>query len=197
MSLRSLNLLLLIAFVGSLGLNWCLGRDMSQPNSDFLPGMAEPVPYGAFAPNPNFPDGKTLREPAPGTIPQGHLPLHYRPTPEDAARAGRELHNPFNAADPPVRERAAYVFASYCQVCHGPQGLGNGPVTQRGFPPPPSLVTGKYRDLKDGQIFHTLTYGEGNMPSYAAQLSREDRWRVIVHVRALQQASPANGEKRP
>lgn len=197
MSLRSVNVLLLLAFVGSLALNWTLGRDMSQPNSDFLPGMAESVPYGAFAPNPNFPDGKTLREPAPGTIPQGHLPLHYGPTPEDAVRAGQELHNPFRAEDAAVRERGAQVFANYCQVCHGPQGLGNGPVTQRGVPPPPSFLTGKSKDMKDGHLFHILTYGQGNMPSYASQLSREDRWRAIVHVRSLQQAAPANGEKKP
>ncbi len=197
MSLRSVNVLLLLAFVGSLGLNWALGRDLSQPNSDFLPGMAEPVSYGAFAPNPNFPDGKTLREPAPGTIARGHLPLHYRPTPEDAVRAGQELHSPFRADDAAVRERGATVFANYCQVCHGPQGLGDGPVTRRGVPPPPSFLTGKSKDMKDGQLFHILTYGQGNMPSYASQLSREDRWHAIVHVRSLQQASAANGEKKP
>lgn len=51
--------------------------------------------------------------------------------------------------------------------------------------------------MKDGQLFHILTYGQGNMPSYATQLSREDRWRVIVHVRSLQQTAPASGEKKP
>jgi hypothetical protein len=58
------------------------------------------------------------------------------------------------------------------------------------------LREGKSKDMKDGQLFHILTYGQGNMPSYAAQLSQDDRWRVIVHVRSLQ-GSPANGEKRP
>lgn len=197
MSLRQLNILLLFTFFGSLGLNWLLGRDWSRPNSDFLPGMAEPVSYGAFSANPNFPDGKTLREPPPATIPRGYLPLHYRPTPEDAGRAGRELRNPFQTTDEQVRQRGAYVFANYCQVCHGPQGKGDGPVSQRGVPPPPSLQEGKSKDMKDGQLFHILTYGQGNMPSYAAQLSREDRWRVIIHVRSLQQASPVRGEKGP
>jgi mono/diheme cytochrome c family protein len=197
MSLRQLNIGLLIAFIGSLGLNWFLGRDYAQPNSDFLPGMAEPVSYGAFAPNPNFPDGKTLREPAAGTVPRGRLPLHYRATPEDAVRAGQELHNPFAAGDEPARERGAYIFGSYCQVCHGPQGQGNGPAAQRGVPPPPSLRDGKSKAMKDGQLFHILTYGQGNMASYAAQLSPDDRWRVIVHVRSLQPAAPADGGKKP
>lgn len=196
MSLRYLNAFLLLAFLSTLGLNWLVARDVSQPNSDFLPGMAEPVSYGAFAANPNFPDGKTLREPAPGTIARGYLPLHYRASPEDAVRAGEELENPFHATDATVRQRGAYVFAHYCQICHGPQGQGDGPVSQRGMPPPPPMRDGKSKKMKDGQLFHILTYGQGNMPSYAAQLSREDRWRVIVHVRSLQQPA-ASGEKGP
>lgn len=197
MSSRQLNTLLLLAFLGCLGLNFFVGRDYARPNADFLPGMAEPISYGAFSANPNFSDDKTLREPAPGTIARGHLPLHYRPTTEDAVRAGQELHNPFDATNAQVRERGAHVFANYCQVCHGAQGKGDGPVSQRGVPPPPSLQDGKSKDMKDGQLFHILTYGQGNMPSYAAQLSREDRWRVIVHVRSLQKVSSTSGGKSP
>jgi len=40
--------------------------------------------------------------------------------------------------------------------------------------------------MKDGQMFHVLTYGQGNMPSLAAQLSVDDRWSVILHMRMLQ-----------
>lgn len=194
---RGLNLLLLVAFVGCVALNWLLMRDWGQPNADFLPGMVEPVAFGAFASNPNFRDGKTLREPVAGTHHRGSLPLNFRATPEDAVRAGNELKNPLDPNDAQVRQRGAFVYANYCQVCHGPQGLGNGPVAQRGVPPPPSLREGKSKEMKDGQLFHILTYGQGNMASYAAQLNNDDRWRVIVHVRSLQQGTPANGEKRP
>jgi hypothetical protein len=45
--------------------------------------------------------------------------------------------------------------------------------------------------MKDGQMFHVLTYGQGTMAPYAAHLSREDRWCVIRHVRTLQQAKGA------
>lgn len=197
MSLRRLNGLLLLVFLGCIGLNEYLTRDYSQPNSDFPPGMEEAVSFSALAANPNFPDGKTLREPPPGTIPRGRPPLHYLPTPEDAVRAGRELNNPIQAADEPALQRGSVVYAHYCQVCHGPQGKGDGPVVKRGVPPPPSLQDGKSRDMKDGQLFHILTFGQGNMPSYAAQISREDRWRVIVYMRTLQKSSPAGGEKKP
>jgi mono/diheme cytochrome c family protein len=43
--------------------------------------------------------------------------------------------------------------------------------------------------MKDGQLFHVLTYGQNNMPSYASQLSRGDRWNVILYVRTLQVAA--------
>ena len=43
--------------------------------------------------------------------------------------------------------------------------------------------------MKDGQLFHILTHGQNNMASYASQLSREDRWNVIVYVRSLQAAA--------
>jgi mono/diheme cytochrome c family protein len=40
--------------------------------------------------------------------------------------------------------------------------------------------------MKDGQLFHVLTYGQNNMPSYASQLSRDDRWNAILYVRTMQ-----------
>jgi mono/diheme cytochrome c family protein len=59
-------------------------------------------------------------------------------------------------------------------------------VTLGGFPPPPSLLSDRSLRMPDGQMFHILTYGQGNMPSIAAQLSEDDRWTAILHVRYLQ-----------
>jgi mono/diheme cytochrome c family protein len=84
------------------------------------------------------------------------------------------------------RERGGVVFTNYCQVCHGPLGQGNGPVTQGSFPPPASLQADRAVQMKDGHLFHVLTYGQGNMPSFSTQLSREDRWNVVLHIRMLQ-----------
>jgi mono/diheme cytochrome c family protein len=175
-------------------LNWLTGPDPGRPNLEFLPDMAHAPRYGTFAPNPNFPNGRTLQPPVPGTIPQGQMPLHYRATPEDALRAGKELHNRLDPRSARWRERGAFVFTNYCAVCHGAGGLGDGPVTTRGVPPPPSLLADKARQMKPGQIFHVLTYGQGNMASYAGQLLEEDRWATVLHVRALQKQA-GKGEK--
>ncbi len=189
MRLRRLNILLLLVLLVCLCVSWTARRDFRRPNTEFLPDMAHSPAYAAQGVNPNFKDGKTLQSPALGTIARGYAPLHYEPTPADALRAGQELQNPINHNDLVAVQRGAVVFASICQHCHGAGGLGDGPVAKRGFPPPPSLLAEHSVQMKDGQMFHVMTYGQGNMPAHAAHVEREDRWKVICHIRSLQNQS--------
>lgn len=94
-------------------------------------------------------------------------------------------------------QRGSQVYNVYCISCHGATGTGDGPVAKRGFPPPPPLPTGKSVQMKDGQLFHILTYGQGSMPSMAAQLSRDRRWDVINFVRSLQQSATPSASTEP
>ena len=183
---RSPNLLLLIGIAILGALNWMIRRDFSRPNLEFLPEMVRSIPYDSFSPNPNFQDGKTLQPPVPGTIPRGFLPLHYEATSQDAVRAGEELLNPYSREDQEALQRGALVYTNFCLPCHGATGRGDGPVIFRGFPAPPSLLSSRASGIKDGQIFHIITYGQRNMPLHATQLSREDRWKAILHIRTLQ-----------
>ncbi len=184
-----LNVFLLILLVGAVTLNYGIRRDMSKPNDEWLPEMVHAVPYESFSENPNFPDGKTLQTPPRGAIARGFLPLRYQAKPEDAFRAGLELHNPFQPEDTKAVARGAVLFTTFCITCHGAGGKGDGPVTLRGFPPPQSLLAENAVHLRDGQLFHIITYGQKNMPGYASQMSREDRWKAILHLRALQRAA--------
>ena len=184
-----LNAFLLLTLIVSVGASWLLTLNPARPNFEFLPQMAHAPRYNAFSPNPNFQNGATLQRPEPGTIPRESMPLHYESTPQDALRAGEELQSPVAPENQRSRHRGALVFANYCAVCHGEGGAGNGPVAQRGYPPPPSLLAEHALKMKDGQLFHILTYGQNNMPSYASQLSRDDRWNAILHVRSLQRAT--------
>ena len=51
-------------------------------------------------------------------------------------------------------------------------------------------VPPKYSDrlvgMKDGEIFHSITYGKNLMGSYASQLTREQRWQVIHYIKSKQ-----------
>jgi mono/diheme cytochrome c family protein len=207
MSRGTLNLLLLVLFLSSLGVNWAAHPRPWQPNREFMPEMVRTPRYNAYAANPNFPDGKTLQTPVAGTIPRGAVPLHFTATPKDAVRAGEELHSPYqdnsssmggtmccgamDARTSKAVERGATVFANFCQPCHGPSGKGDGLVVAKGYPAPPSLYADNARNIKDGQMFHILAFGQKNMPSYAAQISRDDRWNVIAYIRSLQAQPPA------
>ena len=164
--------------------------DYERPNVEFLPAMRRSPSFEAYEPNPVLPGGTSSQTPIPGTIARGQLVLHYKATPEDAVRAGEELANPI---PPKSKDRSASVgrggriFQTYCSPCHGGGGLADGPVVKRGYPPPPSLLTGKSVQMKDGQLFHILTYGQGNMAPFAGQLTPAERWDVINFIRSMQE----------
>ncbi len=195
MSTGSLNRFLLACVVVAGGANWLIHLDPSRPNFEFFPDMAHSPAYASFSANPVFADGKTIQEPPPGTVPHGFRPLHYEATEADELRAAKELSNPFTLEDEQAVERGAEVFANYCRHCHGAAGWGNGPVVLRGYPAPTSFLAPESISKPDGQLFHIITYGKRNMPPHATQLSREDRWKVILYIRSLQREAEAEKEK--
>ena len=150
--------------------------------------MARSLPYDSFAPNPNTRDGKTLQAPVAGTVPRGFLPLHYGRSAAEAERAGRELHDPPSLPRDPARGRMLY--ATFCLVCHGENGRGDGPLASR-IPPPTSYASERVRGLPAGQIYHVISYGSGRMPPYAAQVPQADRWLIVREVQRLAQAAEA------
>jgi len=181
-----LNAFLLVLVIGVFALNFALETDLTQRNVDVLPGMVESVAYESFTANAVLDGGVTMQLPPAGTIPRQPLPLHYEATPEDALRAGLELENPYASEDAGAVARGEVVFNTYCNLCHGPNGEGDGPVASRGFPTPASLLAPNARSLADGRIFHVVTYGQGNMPGHGAQIDSADRWKVTLWVRKLQ-----------
>lgn len=94
-------------------------------------------------------------------------------------------------------DRGQERFNIYCSVCHGMTGYGDGIVARRGFnrPSPASYHQDRLRQAPVGHFFDVMTNGWGAMPSYASQVSVEDRWRIAAYVRALQlsQMKPASG----
>ena len=183
-----LNAALLLAFLSTIAVG-LLRTDAGKTNFELFPDMAHGPRYNAFSPNANLTGGQTLQAPPAGAIARGLMPLHYTASQQDALRAGEELANPDVAGDERALDRGRYVFANFCAACHGADAAGNGPVAQRGYPPPPSLLADKTVNMKDGQLFHVLTFGQNNMPSYASQLSRQDRWDAVTYVRSLQLAA--------
>jgi len=194
MKLKWINFVLLAGIGVGIALNLLVSRDFKQPNLMFFPEMVFSIPYNSFAKNPNFADGKTLQQPPAGSIARDYMPLHYAANDTDGIRAGLELTNPYSNEDKDAKLRGAYIYKDFCLPCHGPTGAVHGLISKRGYPPPPDLSLENGLKMKDGQMFHVLTYGKGNMPDYRAQVASDDRWKVILHVRELQEKALAEAE---
>lgn len=170
-------------------LHLALRADPSRPNFEFFPDMAVSPAAEPFDADALLPGGTTLQAPVEGVVVRGSRAFPFGAGAEEAKRAGAELVSPFHADDAEALARGEQVYRNFCIVCHDARGDGKGTVVSRGMLPPPSLAGARALEIADGEMFHILTRGQGNMPSYAAQISVEDRWRVIAHVRRMQQGA--------
>jgi mono/diheme cytochrome c family protein len=161
------------------------GASSQRRAYEYMPDMARDPAYKAFAPNAVTRDGLTLQQPVAGTIPRGYHLFHYGAGEEEAIRAGLELQNPYHATAQTLEEGKA-LFQTYCAVCHGKQGKGDGPISGK-IPPPPSYVSDRLMQFPPGRVLHVITMGTGKMPSYAAQLSIEERWKIVTYVHTVLQ----------
>ena len=76
----------------------------------------------------------------------------------------------------------------YCQPCHGALGDGNGITKQYGMGITPTYHDDRIRQMAEGEIYNTITHGKNTMLPYADKLLPEERWAVVLYVRALQRA---------
>ncbi len=174
-------ILLPVLVIGGMGV---MSRDVGVRNREWPTQMQYSPAYRSQTANPVLPNQMTQQPPVPGTVPRGFKPFHYGPDQAEADRAGRELKNPFQSTAENLA-RGQYIFTNYCAVCHGATGAGDGPILPK-YPNPPSYQTEKSKSLPDGTMFHVITMGRNNMPSHAAQVSADDRWKAILHIRKLQ-----------
>jgi hypothetical protein len=140
--------------------------------------------YLPYEPTNFFGDGRSERQPVPGTVARGHLRL------DELLYAGKEngvlsyrFPFPITRAD---LERGRERYNIYCTPCHDYAGTGDGMIVQRGFSRPPSFHIDRLRAAPAGHFFDVMTNGFGSMYSYAARIEPEDRWRIAAYVRVLQ-----------
>jgi mono/diheme cytochrome c family protein len=148
--------------------------------------MMEQPKQKAQQPSPLFKDGIGMRPPVAGTVARGFTPYPFKDNPEEA---GKYLVNPLLPTKE-IIERGKSRYLTFCSPCHGNFGRGDSRL-QGQFPNPPTLNSDKIRNWPDGRIYHVITEGQNIMPSYTAQISREDRWSIIQYIRILQRAQNA------
>jgi mono/diheme cytochrome c family protein len=166
------------------------GMPSDKPPIKIVKGMDNQPKYKPQSSSAFFPDGAAMRTPVPGTVARGQL--H-----EDSAffagldDKGQFLQTAPMHITPQLLQRGRERFDIYCSPCHGRLGDGNGIVVERGYIPPPSFHGDRLRQVADGYIFDVITNGVRNMPSYADQVPPEDRWAIVVYLRALQRSQNA------
>jgi mono/diheme cytochrome c family protein len=145
--------------------------------------------YNPEGPSTFFSDGRSARDPVPGTVARGQLRI------DDHLYAGKvdgkdaeQFPFPIKAAD---MARGQQRYNIYCSPCHDYLGTGNGMIVQRGFPQPPSFHIDRLRQAPAGHFFSVMTNGYGAMYSYASRVSPEDRWRIAAYIKALQLSQQA------
>lgn len=182
---QALQATLLLVFAGVL-FPACQS-DPNSPGLEYMPDMYRSPSYETYGENNMFPNGMEARIPANNTIARGkdNLPYPYPNTFEGYQAAGENLKNPFTATEENISE-GKLLYTRFCVHCHGKKGMGDGTVpTNSEYPPPPAYSAG-LKDLPEGKMFHTLTYGKNLMGSHASQMSKSERWKVILYVQTLQ-----------
>src|SRR5215510_14855372 len=94
-----------------------------------------------------------------------------------------------------ILDRGESRFNITCLPCHGKLGDGNGMVALRGFRHPPTYHQDRLRNAPTSHFFDVMTNGFGAMPSYAEVVTPEDRWKIIVYIRALQVSQNAKADE--
>jgi mono/diheme cytochrome c family protein len=163
-------------------------RDRNNPGWDYFPDMFYSTAYETNTKNPNFKDGMTMRIPVAGTVPRDFTPFEYANDPESRKKAGEELANPF-LKTPETLSRGKLVYTTFCVGCHGIGGNGDGRLFTSGlYPLKPLTLSGESAvKLKDGEIYHTITLGIRSMGAHGSQISPDDRWKLVLYIRTLQE----------
>lgn len=98
--------------------------------------------------------------------------------------------------------RGRFLYETYCLVCHGPQGKGDGPISSAAGGPffgVRSLVNDTIARRSDGYLYGVLVngrvMGRGLMPMYGDKVRGADRWDLVNYVRTLQVANRVGGPR--
>lgn len=87
-------------------------------------------------------------------------------------------------------------YEIFCTTCHGSAGDGNG-VTKPYGVLATSFHDDRLRNEADGYIFDVITNGKGLMYGLKDRLTPEERWAVVLYVRALQRSQNASADDVP
>jgi mono/diheme cytochrome c family protein len=192
--MRNVYLVILVLVVATVSVLGLRGTRFTKPPMDVFPewafpGMKYQPKYKPQHESAFFADGRVDRPIPAHTVSRDALRN------DDQLYAGKAADGSWLhgfpealAVDAKFLAHGRERFTIYCQPCHGALGDGNGITKQYGMGATPTYHDDRLRQMAEGEIFNTITNGKGNMLPYADKLRPEERWAVILYVRALQRA---------
>lgn len=159
-----------------------------EPGRTYMPDMAYSRAYEAYASNNLATENiNYIPYPVEGTIRRGDLFPYPLANDSNGYKMSAEIKDPLPPLDSIQMKEAGRLFNINCAICHGPKMDAQGPLATGGkIPAVANLTQAIYANMPVGTMFHSVTYGKGNMGSYASQLTRKQRWMVIQYVKAHQ-----------
>ena len=158
-----------------------------RPPIELFPDMNRQPKLRPQSPDDFFADGRSSRQPIAGTI--AREDIHYADLPVNTGKitgTTNFIETIPVAVTAQLLDRGQQRFNINCSPCHGRQADGNGVVKKLGLATVANLHDKRIVELKDGEIFNTITYGKNTMGPYGANVTVEDRWAIVAYVRALQ-----------
>lgn len=183
----------IIALLAGVVTVWGCSDVKKEPGRIYMPDMAYSRAYETYASTANL-DSLGIhydKMPVHGTIKRAdYMPFMIaKDATGDSVNyiAARQVVNPLPALSKEQAVEAERLYLVNCGICHGTKLDGNGPLYNGGNGPyaaaPKNLST---LDMPDGQMFYSVTYGKGQMGSYASQLNTKQRWMVIKYIKMKQ-----------
>lgn len=176
----------------AIGMMSCADKVRRDPGKVYMPDMAYSRAYETYASNENL-EEKGIQYnsmPVNGTVARGDMPTYSLKNDSAGYAASVSIKNPLPALNEEDNKEAERLYLINCGICHGKKLDGNGPLWNDGNGPypaaPKNFLADDMKALSAGTMFHSTTYGKGQMGSYASQLSTKQRWMVIHYIQSMQ-----------
>ena len=172
------------------------GCTSTKPPLEIFPDMDRQAKFHEQGETPFFADGRMDRQPVAGA--------DNRFREDDYLVTGRINAETFGDGIPiqiswENMNDGKDIYQVYCTMCHGDSGNGQGVIAnpRYGYTTIASLLQTRIMELPDGDIYNTIANGKNTMGPYGSKIRIEDRWKVVMYVRALQRAANSTIEDVP
>lgn len=171
-----------------------------EPGSIYMPDMAYSRAYESYGSRDSaifttdmYNKGSKIfynNLPPAGTVKRGELfPTTMPSDTSGYYTASANMKNPYDSVTLTKVQmaEAGRLFNVNCAICHGADGGGAGPIASAGhIGGVANLNSDAYVKMKDGTMYHSITYGKNLMGGYASQVTRAQRWMIIKYIRTMQ-----------